>query len=130
MVFLLFHGLNRVKSCDFWCLNPAFFMVKAPFFVDPPTPQLGRRSRGAGGGQKRAARHQTVDADRSKRGGLGTDRENHWKTIGKPWKTIGKPLETVPKSLENHCEPWDTIGTPLESVGKPLENHWKIIGNC
>ena len=98
-------------------------MVKAPFFVDPPTPQLGRRSRGTGGGQKRAARHQTVDADRSKRGGLGTDMENHW-------KTIGKPLETVPKSLENHCEPWDTIGTPLESVGKPLENHWKIIGNC
>ena len=78
-------------------------MVKAPFFVDPPTPQLGRRSRGAGGGQKRAARHQTVDADRSTRGGLGTDMENHWKTIGKP--------------LENH---WKTIGNCAKIIGKPL----------
>ena len=96
-------------------------MVKAPFFVDPPTPQLGRRSRGAGGGQKRAARHQTVDADRSKRGGLGTDMENHW-------QTIGKPLENHWKLCQNH---WKTIvnhGTLLEHHWKALENHWKIIG--
>ena len=120
MVFLLFHGLNRVKSCDFWCLNPAFFMVKAPFFVDPPTPQLGRRSRGAGGGQKRAARHQTVDADRSKRGGLGTDMENHWKTIGNCAKIIGKPLWTM-----GHY--WNTIGKRWKTIGKSLEDHWKLL---
>ena len=108
-----------LKPCqihDFWCLNPAFFMVKAPL-GGPAGPFLGPEVQEVARNALRGIR-QSMLTDQK---GVG------WVQI---WKTIGKPLETVPKSLENHCEPWDTIGKPLEGVGKPLENHWKIIGNC
>jgi hypothetical protein len=106
-----------LKPCqihDFWCLNPAFFMVKAPL-GGPAGPFLGPEVQEVARNALRGIR-QSMLTDQK---GVG------WVQI---WKTIGKPLENHWKLCQNH---WKTIvnhGTLLENHWKALENHWKIIG--